>query len=524
MAARAGIRSDQSVEHRKEFPVLCGAYEDAAALCDNTPAGEARIVGRAEMAVTRRTATMGGLGLLASAAVGGRAAADWGELAQLGSGIQDFWLATEAYIYGYPLVTMEMTRRVMTNVVAPEGMHAPMGQLIKMRQFANASFRTVTAPNVDTLYTMAFIDVGAEPYVFSIPDMKGRYYLMPMLDAWTNVFEVPGSRTTGSAAQTCAITGPGWSGTLPPEVKQYSSPTSLVWILGRIYCTGTPEDYAAVHALQDQFKLVPLGSYGKPYAPPPAVFDPAVDMKTPVRDQVNRMDAVAFFTLLAKLMKTNPPAPADAPALARYARIGLVPGQDFDASKLNKDFTRRIPQIGADRIMLQFKFNKAVQHINGWNFTTKTGLYGTDYLMRALVAAIGLGANRPQDAVYPTSLQDADDHDYDGANKYVIHFPKGRTPPVRGFWSITMYDPQYFFVANPLNRYAISPRQKLKANSDGSIDIFVQKDSPGPDKESNWLPAPAGKFVLMLRMYWPREHRPSILDGTWTIPAVTKAG
>ncbi|MEZ5786938.1 MAG: DUF1254 domain-containing protein [Xanthobacteraceae bacterium] len=474
------------------------------------------------MVFTRRTTTFGGLSLLASAAVGGRAAADWGELAKLGSGVEDFWLATEAYIYGYPLVTLEMTRRVITNVVAPDGTRAPMGQFIKMRQYPNASFRDVTAPNADTLYTTAFIDVGKEPWVFSIPDMKGRYYLMPMLDGWGNVFQAPGSRTTGPGAQSYAITGPGWSGTLPAGVKAYKSPTSIVWLLGRIYCTGTPEDYAAVHALQDQCKLVPLSAYGKPYAPPSGPFDPSIDMETPVRDQVNRMDAVAFFSLLAQLMKANPPAGNDAPALARFSRIGLVPGQDFDASKLNADFVKRIPQFGFDRIMLQFNLNKDVKHAGGWNFTTKTGSYGTDYLMRALVAAIGLGANRPQDAVYPTSLKDADESDYHGSNRYVIRFGKGKTPPVEAFWSITLYDPHYFFVANPINRYAISPRQNLKSNPDGSVDIFIQKDSPGPDKESNWLPAPAGKFILMLRMYWPKEKAPSILDGTWTIPPVKK--
>jgi len=235
------------------------------------------------------------------------------------------------------------------------------------------------------------------------------------------------------------------------------------------------------------------------------------------------MDAKAYFTLLAQLMKTNPPSTADAPALARFARIGLVPGQDFDASKLNADFARRIPQIAFDRIMLQFKINASVQHINGWNFTTKTGIYGTDYLMRALITAIGLGANRPQDAVYPTSLKDADDNDYVGSNKYVIRFPKGETPPAQGFWSITMYDENYFFVANPLNRYSISPRQALKANPDGSVDLYVQKDSPGADKEANWLPAPAGKFILMMRLYWPDEAKPSILNGTWTPPAVKRA-
>ena len=195
---------------------------------------------------------------------------------------------------------MEMTRRVITNVAAPDGTRAPMGQIIKLREYPNASFRDVTAPNADTLYTTAFFDVGKEPWVLSIPDMKDRYCLMPMLDGWTNVFQVPGKRTTGTGAQTYAITGPGWKGTLPAGVKEYKSPTSIVWLLGRIYCTGTPEDYAAVHKLQDEFKLVPLSSYGKPYTPPAGTVDPSIDMKTAVREQVNRMDAVAYFTLLCE--------------------------------------------------------------------------------------------------------------------------------------------------------------------------------------------------------------------------------
>ena len=472
--------------------------------------------------ISRRSAIVGGLMLglsLGSSAI----RADWdGPLFSAIEGGEEFWLATDAYIYGYPLVTMEMTRRVITNVAKPEGTHAPMGQLIKLREYPNASFRDVTAPNADTLYTTAFVDVGKEPWVLSIPDMKDRYYLMPMLDGWTNVFQVPGKRTTGTGAQIYAITGPGWTGTLPEGVVEYKSPTSIVWILGRIYCTGTPEDYAAVHALQDQVRLVPLSAYGKPYTPPAGSVDPAIDTKTPVRDQVNAMDATAYFTLLAQLMKANPPAPEDAPTLAKFAKIGLVPGQDFDASKLKADFAKRIPQIAQDRIMLQFKINKDVSDINGWTYTTKTGLYGTDYLMRALVTAIGLGANRPEDAVYPTSEKDAEGNAYDGSNKYVVHFDKGQTPPVNGFWSITMYNSEFFFVANPINRYSISPRQNLKPNADGSTDIYIQKELPGADKESNWLPAPDGKFILMLRMYWPNENNPSILDGTWKIPPVKK--
>ncbi|SFD11581.1 Uncharacterized conserved protein [Bosea sp. CRIB-10] len=474
------------------------------------------------MKITRRSAALGGMSLLASAATSNAALAEHGAFLGLGEGLEEFWLATDAYIFGYPLVTMEMTRRIMTNVAEPVGTRAPMGHIIKLRNYPDASFKDVTAPNADTLYTTAFFDVGKEPWVLSVPDMKGRYFLLPMLDGWTTVFQVPGKRTTGTGVQTYAITGPGWKGTLPEGVKECKSSTDIVWLLGRIYCTGTPEDYAAVHKLQDEFKLVPLSAYGKPYTPPAGKADPSIDMKTAVRDQVNRMDAVAYFTLLCELMKENPPSEADAAQLARFASIGIVPGQSFDASKLKADFAKRIPDIAFDRIMLQFKINKAITQQNGWAFTTKTGIYGTDYLMRALITAIGLGANRPQDAVYPTSKADADGHKYNGANKYVMRFPKGRLPPVEGFWSLTMYDDKYFFVNNPLNRYSVSARQNLQTNPDGSTDLYIQKDSPGKDKESNWLPAPAGDFILMLRMYWPNETDPSIINGSWTIPAARK--
>ena len=165
-------------------------------------------------------------------------------------------------------------------------------------------------------------------------------------------------------------------------------------------------------------------------------------------------------------------------------------------------------------------FKVAGEDINGWVFTTKTGLYGTDYIQRALVTAIGLGANRPQDAVYPTSEVDTQGQAYSGANKYVMHFPKGQIPPVEGFYSLTMYDAEYFFYGNELNRYTLSARDDLRKNADGSVDFYVQHENPGPDKESNWLPAPSGKFILMLRLYWPTETPPSIIDGTWKISAV----
>jgi hypothetical protein len=435
-------------------------------------------------------------------------------------------LATEAYVYAYPLVTMEITRRIMTNVAGPEGTRAPMGQFVRARTYPNASFRDVTAPNADTLYTTAWIDVSREPWILSIPDMKGRYFLFPMLDGWTNVFQDPGKRTTGTKAQKYAITGPGWSGTLPAGVTEYKSPTGMVWILGRIYSTGTPEDYKAVHALQDHVAVVPLSSYGKPYKPEPGKADPAIDMKTAVRDQVNAMEGTAYFKLFAELLKANPPAAEDAPMMAKLATIGVVPGQDFDAAKLDPAVAKgidRAPKPAQDLIMGWLKAGIAAGDLtleNGWLFTTKTGLYGTSYLQRALITAIGLGANRPQDAVYPTSEGPDIVRKYTGGKKYVMRFEKGQLPPVDGFWSLTMYDAQYFFVDNPLNRYTLSQRNKLKANSDGSIELYIQHESPGKGKESNWLPAPKDQFILMMRLYWPKENPPSILDGTWKVPEV----
>ncbi len=432
----------------------------------------------------------------------------------------------EAYIFGYPLVTMEMTRRVMTNVEQPEGTRAPMGHFVRMRTYPSAEFRDVTAPNADTLYTTAWIDVSNEPYVLSLPDAQDRYYLFPMLDGWTDVFQVPGKRTTGTAAQKYAITGPGWKGKLPEGVKEYKSPTGIVWLLGRIYCTGTPEDYDVVHKLQDEISLVPLSSYGKPYTPPPGKVDPSIDMKTAVREQVNALSVEEYFTLLAKLLKDNPPAEADKPMMAKMAKLGIVPGQPFDGSKLGlaaKEAFSAVPEIANKKIMLYLKEGIVTGDMkleNGWVFTTKAGVYGTSYLLRALVTAIGLGANRPQDAIYPTSEGPNVLRSYTGARKYVMHFPKGELPPAQGFWSLTMYDKDYFFVKNELNRQSISARQNLKPNADGSVDLYIQNENPGPEKESNWLPAPKDKFILMMRLYWPSEKSPSLIDGSWKVPQV----
>ena len=305
-------------------------------------------------------------------------------------------------------------------------------------------------------------------------------------------------------------------------MTEYKSPTGLVWILGRIYCTGTPEDYAKAHALQDKFSVVPLSSYGKPYTPPPATVDANVDMKTPTVAQVQALGVNDYFSYLAKLLKTNPPAPQDAPIVARMAKIGLVPGQDFDPSKLSafdKEALNGVPKLGLVKMLGRVKEQ---QPINGWLvFGSNVANWGADYLLRATTAWLGPGWNLPADAVYPLSQKDASGNDYNGADhKYVLHFDKGQTPPVKGFWSLTMYGENNFLAANPLNRYTLSERNKFVTNSDGSMDLYLQADSPGKAKEANWLPAPRGKFSVMLRLYWPTDTPPSIIDGTWKPPAI----
>jgi hypothetical protein len=433
-------------------------------------------------------------------------------------------IVVDAYIYGYPLVTLDMARRQQTNGATPDAEHAPMGQMIKMRTYPAVDNHCCAAPNADTLYTEVWLDVSREPWILGIPDMGDRYYIVPMLDGWSEVFKVAGTYTTGGKPQTYAITGPGWSGTLPPGVTQVASPTGMVWVLGRIYSTGTPEDYKALHALQDKFSVVPLSAYGKPYTPPPGVVDPGFDMQTAVRTQVNALDIEAYFSRLAALMKTNPPTAQDAPMVARMARIGLVPVQDFDPSKLgflDREVIKTVPKLALLEMGLHLKRQKTT---NGWlYFTTGVGNFGTDYLLRGMANLLGPGWNRPQDAVYPLSQKDANDNEYNGAkHQYVMRFAKGQLPPAEAFWSLTMYDENLFFVPNALNRYDLAQRDKLITNPDGSVDLYVQAASPGKDKEANWLPAPQGKFTLVMRIYAPRQALPSILDGSWTPPPVRR--
>jgi hypothetical protein len=429
----------------------------------------------------------------------------------------------EAVVYGLPLVIMDLTRAKVTNVPKPEAFAAPVNQFAHVRAFPDASFKDVVRANVDTLYSSAWLDLAREPIVLTVPDTRGRHYLMPMIDAWTNIFASPGKRTTGTKAGSFAITGPAWKGELPKGVTELKSPTNMVWIIGRTQTNG-PKDYAAVHAIQDGYELVPLSAYGKPFTAPEGRPDPSADMKTAPVDVLKKMTTAQFFDRLAALLASNPPPASEAPILAKLASIGVVPGAKFNPEKLDPAVAQGLEKALPLALgKLEAASKESGKAVNGWHVPPMNlANFGADYGTRAVVALVGLGANLPHDAVYPSTFVDADGKPLDGANRYVVRFAPGAAPPVNAFWSITMYDEDSFFVANPVNRYAVSSWMPLKKNADGSIDVYVQHESPGKDKEANWLPAPAKSFNLTMRMYWPTVKPPSILDGSWKPPVVQR--
>jgi hypothetical protein len=428
-------------------------------------------------------------------------------------------LAADAYIFGYPLVLMDVTRHVATSTMQPALGRAPTNTFAHMRSLPDASYTDVVSPNADALYSVAWLDLREQPMVLGLPEMGGRYYLMQMLDGWTNVFADPGTRTLGGESREFAIVGPDWREPLPPTLAVIRAPTNMVWIIGRTQTDGH-RDYIAVHAAQDKYLLTPLSEWGTGYQPPILATDTAgIDLHTPPAEQVAGMDAATFFGCLNVLMQTNPPAAIDARALRRFERLGIRPGPPA-ADNLHSSLG---PGMSAGRTrLLEIAHGHIVGHVvNGWEFAPREiGRYGTNYLLRAAVAMVGLGANLREDAIYPRAIVDELGQPLSGAQRYTITFPYGGLPPVSAFWSITLYNAQRTFVENPIHRYAIGDRDDLTMNSDGSLTIYVQHESPGQAREGNWLPAPADAFNLIMRLYWPSA---SILEGRWTPPPVRRS-
>ncbi|MFC8536479.1 DUF1254 domain-containing protein [Streptomyces sp. NPDC057249] len=434
--------------------------------------------------------------------------------------------ATEAWLYGYPLVTAAVTKAAMTAVPARDDgrRKAPVNQFCYMRATPDASFTEVVSPNADTLYSSAWLDLSEQPLVLTLPDFGDRFWMVPILDAWSDVCAVVGRRTNGSSAGPFLIAGPSWSQPAPSGLTLLKSPTAVNWIIAR-YATSGPEDFPAVNRLQDATRLIPLSEWtGDPddYSPPGDVPVPAgVDTTTSPVDQVHALSGRDYFGLLNRMMVDNPPDPADAPVLGRLAELGIGPGASTDGLSAE---TLAALDAGARRgpETLHDLFARAESaSTGGWAVHRGLGDYGTDYTKRAVITRFGYGANLDADALYPHATTDADGRPLDGAHTYVLHFEAGQTPPVEGFWSLTMMNERQFFADNPLNRYAIGDRSGMRDNPDGSLDIYVQHENPGPGRESNWLPAPAGSFNVFLRLYWPRQ---AALTGDWTPPALRRTG
>ncbi|MEU1208909.1 DUF1254 domain-containing protein [Nocardia sp. NPDC005825] len=420
-------------------------------------------------------------------------------------------VASDAYVYGYPLVLMEATR--VTG--------APANQFSHARSLPMAANRTIVRQNQDTLYSQAWLDLSGEPIVMTVPVMDGkRFWMMPTLDAWTNVTQNPSSINpqvksgTGKGPFTYAFTGPNWKGTLPDGLTPLPMPTDMAWILGRIEINGEA-DLPAVHAIQDQLKLAPLSAWQQNHD----AANPAVDASSSgdPEKEVAAMDGRTFFNKLNALMVANPPAADDAEALKRFATIGIKPGGTVDSQPADQ-----LDAGAADaKQRIQTWPNPDLADENGWQFGTTAGRYGANYMLRANVALIGLGANLPEDAVYPSMFDiPADDNGTPRALR--IHFPAGQLPPVDAFWSITAYTADGFFVDNPANIYAVGHQVPPVANPDGSIDIYVQSAEPEEGmRAANWLPIPtSGKFSLTMRLY--AAHK-SVIDGSWKPPALTPA-
>ena len=458
-----------------------------------------------------------------------------------------FGIGVLAYVYGYPLVIMGVSQQVATNVknaTSAQG-RAPINQFSN-NPLPDATYIDVVLPSVSTPYSNAFLDLTKEPIVLSLPDLGNRFFLMQVIDAWTNVGgEDPGCLTgadgfcgLGSRYSTkaghYAFVGPGWKGTMPAGITQViQMPTNMTLIAGRTLTDGSQADMAIVSTIQQQYTLTPLSKFGKSYKPPThSPIDPSVDMATGPRDQVTNMSAAAFFKMLADLMRANPPQAVDTEALALIAKLGIEPGKPFEINRLSPTARQALEDayVRAQEIVVQESQNLNFTTTN-WSMSLDLGVYGRRYLERAAIAYGALGANLYLDAVYAGALKDGDGNPLHGDKKYTLHFAKDQFPPSdpKAFWSVTLYNrPEENLYASPngINALGIPPAQghSVCLNGDESLTFYIQSTPPSSDTTSveycNWLPSPPGKnFLLLLRMYWPGEDLFKHIH-PWIPPAV----
>ena len=424
---------------------------------------------------------------------------------------KNIWETVEAaYVYTFPLVLMDATETSATNTEESATEKAPVNQFIHSVALADAQFKTVVTPNVDTIYSQVWYDLSEEPMVYELPETD-RFCKVQVLDGWTNTAAVL------DKAGAYAITLSTWEGELPEGVTRIDVPTSMAWSITRIILSGE-EDLPNVYAIQEKMKLMPLSDYisGDTYEPPRGSYSEENDY-IPV-DKVLSMDPITFFNKANELMVKNSPAAADKEMLEKIAVVNIGPGMEFDISVLTGDVAENwktmLTEIQLKLIKEGQKFSKK---LGQWDyFGEPIGDFNTEYAYRALVALAGLGANTVEVALYPKIEQDADGNTLTGEKSYILHFESYPQVLEGGFWSVTAYGDDDFLIDNPIDRYCINDRSDLKVNDDGSVDVILSKDAP--EDTTNWLPVGDGGFHLYMRIYTPDMDA---LE-TWTAPTITE--
>lgn len=430
-------------------------------------------------------------------------------------------IAKEAYIYGYPMVdSYRIQHAYFVDAASPE-FKAPWNRIKNMPRVYTPEDKAVQTPNSDTPYSMLGLDLRAEPIVLTVPAVeKERYYSIQLIDAYTFNFAYIGSRATGNEAGSFVIAGPAWNGETPKNVKKtIRSETDLVLAAYRTQLFD-PSDLDNVKKVQAGYRVQPLSEFLGQAAPKAA---PAIDFVKPLTPETQK-SSLEFFDVLNFVLKFCPTVPSEKELMTRFAKIGVGAGQNFDASRLTPEMKKAIEEGMADAWLELAGLKKRIdakEVTSGDTFGTREYLKN-NYLYRMAAAVLGIYGNSKQEAMYPVYTLDADGRKLEGSSRYTLRFEAGELPPVNAFWSLTMYGlPDSLLVANPLNRYLLnSPMMpKFKKDSDGGLTLYIQSESPGKDLEANWLPAPKGPFMVVMRLYWPKE---AAIDGTWVAPPMKR--
>jgi hypothetical protein len=431
-------------------------------------------------------------------------------------------IAKEAYIYGFPMVdSYRIQHAYFVDRDNPE-FKAPWNTLANVPRVFTPEDKAVQTPNSDTPYSSVGMDLRAEPLVITVPPIEGeRYFSIQFIDLYTFNFGYVGSRTTGNGGGSFMVAGPGWSGETPPGINQVlQSETSLVFALFRTQLFN-PADLDNVKAIQAQYRVEPLSAF---LGQPPAPAAPEIEFIAPLTPDEQRTSP-DFFRVLNFALQFAPTHPSEEELRARFEQIGVGAGKTFDPATLTPEVRDAIAAGIADAVAEQAEFTRTQVQTgkvtSGQVFGTREFL-ANDYMRRMTGAVLGIYGNSQAEAMYPMYRTDALGEALDGAHRYTLRFAPGQLPPVHAFWSLTMYElPSSLLVDNPINRYLINSPMlaDMVKDADGGLTLHIQNTSPGPDKEANWLPAPAGPFWIAMRLYWPKQEA---LEGTWTAPKLEK--